>query len=456
MASLVRYCWGDLIAAIEGKPVGKFCPTQFPDDLRASDAAQPADAAIRSLEATDAPSQATSCFELNGGRELSGAYPHGQFGTASAVGQFHGDNRRQLVISAPYAYSPLPSNSGSRQPGKIFIYASTSLALIQELSSPESWVNEAHFGASLLSLDVNGDGIDDLVVGAPSHSLPGHHYRGRVWLYLGSRGGGLAKLPSAFLEAPEASGVVGFGQVLKAADLNGDGTRDLVVGSPNANSQAGMVCVRLTRPALEGMDWCVSAPEPRAFEHFGSSIDTVVADNRTWLVVGAPGGTGKVYAFDVALPHHAPVVLATGAPGTRFGASLAVLGSSPLRLAIGAPAETSGFSWQAGCIYQLTVPPGSVSGELQRILTGSGPGSSLGLALVADPAINLLASEPLANWEAGLIHNISPDATSSCLRLAKNVYKSRLGSSLHLADVDGDGRVDLVVGLAHFTDPKMA
>ncbi|KAJ9073981.1 Glycosylphosphatidylinositol specific phospholipase D1 [Entomophthora muscae] len=457
MASLVRYCWGDLIAGLEGRLAGTFCPVQFPNEPEASKSSYASEVVeLSSLAPIETSEHTTSCHTLNTHFTLIGKYPHGQFGTASTVGQFYGDSRRQLVISAPYAYSPLLPGNGTHQLGKVFIYDSASFDHILELSSPESWVNEARFGASLLSLDVNGDGIDDLVVGAPSHSLLGQHYRGRVWVYYGSKKG-LAATPSAFLEAPKLGGFFGFGQVLKAADLNGDGLLDLIVGCPNANNHTGIVCGRLTQKNHNGMDWCVSAPDPSAFDHFGSSVEVATVSDHTWIFVGAPGGVGRVYGFDVNSPlPYAPKVLASGTSKSRFGATLGLLSSSPVRLAIGAPAEASGSYWLGGAIYQITVSLDLSASDPQQILAGSGPGANLGLALVTHPSVNLIASEPLTNWEAGLIRIISPDLDLSCLSPAKDISKSQLGSSLSLADVDGDGRVDLIVGSVHFNNPEMS
>lgn len=42
-----------------------------------------------------------------------------------------------------------------------------------------------YFGSSLGVGDLNGDGLDDLVIGAPYHSY-GTYNEGRVYVYLGS------------------------------------------------------------------------------------------------------------------------------------------------------------------------------------------------------------------------------------------------------------------------------
>jgi len=63
----------------------------------------------------------------------------------------------------------------------------------------------SRFGYSLVKIDVNRDGIDDLVVSAPAHGKGGatdigdyypKDYNGRLYVYLGQKGLGLSTSPA--------------------------------------------------------------------------------------------------------------------------------------------------------------------------------------------------------------------------------------------------------------------
>jgi hypothetical protein len=88
----------------------------------------------------------------------------------------------------------------------------------------------ASFGSAVATAeDVNGDGFPDLVVGAPNYNGAAGGGSGKVSVFYGAAAGFQA-LPSwtAEGELPLAR----FGSAVLAADVNGDGLGDVVVGSP--------------------------------------------------------------------------------------------------------------------------------------------------------------------------------------------------------------------------------
>ena len=93
-----------------------------------------------------------------------------------------------------------------------------------------------HFGEAVANAgDVNGDGFDDLIVGAPGVDGGGTD-RGAAYVYLGSATG-LVTGSEVRLDAPlTMDGVGGGSAVAGAGDLNGDGFADVVVGAPTSSS----------------------------------------------------------------------------------------------------------------------------------------------------------------------------------------------------------------------------
>jgi hypothetical protein len=87
--------------------------------------------------------------------------------------------------------------------------------------------------------DTNGDGFDDLVVGAPSENS----HAGAAYVYLGAAGvGGLSPMPPVRLAVGSAN-QDWFGFVAEAGDTRGHGFSDVVVGANGANGGLGAVYV---------------------------------------------------------------------------------------------------------------------------------------------------------------------------------------------------------------------
>ena len=98
--------------------------------------------------------------------------------------------------------------------------------------------------------DINGDGIDDVIIGAPSADVAGTSNAGKSYVVFGSTSGFTTNLALSNLDGSngfvlngidsfDSSGVV----VSSAGDVNGDGVDDVVVnasgGDPNGISGAG-------------------------------------------------------------------------------------------------------------------------------------------------------------------------------------------------------------------------
>lgn len=107
-----------------------------------------------------------------------------------------------------------------------------------------------HFGAALTVADINGDGRDDLIAGAPGEAIGTRAGAGAATLLYGG--------PAGLLDAGGAATSVGysqntagvpgsaetgdaFGTAVATADYDHDGMPDMAIGSPGENARSGGV-----------------------------------------------------------------------------------------------------------------------------------------------------------------------------------------------------------------------
>ena len=94
--------------------------------------------------------------------------------------------------------------------------------------SAESNQAYAEYGQSVAAAgDVNQDGYDDVLIGAPWYSN-GQNFEGVAFLYYGSAEN-LLSTPIHMAESNQVSAHLGY-SVASAGDVNGDGIADIIVG----------------------------------------------------------------------------------------------------------------------------------------------------------------------------------------------------------------------------------
>jgi hypothetical protein len=160
---------------------------------------------------------------------------------ATGISDINGDRIDDVLISAP---GPLGGT-----PGKSYvIYGRTTgfspnLNLAQINGNTGFVINgiDGNSSGTASSGDINGDGIPDLVIGADGGNTSGGINAGKTYVILGQQGGF-----SGSVNVPELNGTTGFviagltpeersGIALTATgDINGDGNKDIVIGSPGA------------------------------------------------------------------------------------------------------------------------------------------------------------------------------------------------------------------------------
>ena len=121
-------------------------------------------------------------------------------------------------------------DNGQLDEGAAFVYHGSSSGVSNTVAAQlEANQAQAYFGTSVSTAgDVNGDGYSDVIVGARYYDN-GSFNEGAAFVYHGSASG-VSTTPAAQLENNQASADFGY-SVSSAGDVNGDGYSDVIVGS---------------------------------------------------------------------------------------------------------------------------------------------------------------------------------------------------------------------------------
>ncbi len=163
-----------------------------------------------------------------------------QLGHHLAMGDLNNDGIDDLILAAFRADGP---DNAREDGGEVYvIFGSTSLTGVLDLAStpPDVTVaaadNEDHLGHAVASRDVNGDGIDDLLITAPRADGPGNarDSAGEAYVIFGSpslAGSFDIALGEQDVTILGADAGDRLGTSLAGGDLNGDGVDDIVLGA---------------------------------------------------------------------------------------------------------------------------------------------------------------------------------------------------------------------------------
>nr|XP_010589007.1 integrin alpha-8 [Loxodonta africana] len=221
------------------------------------------------------------------------SYDDSYLGYSVAAGEFTGDSQQELVAGIP---------RGAQNFGYVSIINSTDMTFIQNFTGEQM---ASYFGYTVTVSDVNNDGMDDILIGAPIfmerefESNPKEV--GRVYLYLQSS-------PLIFRDAQVLTGTKVFGRfgsaVAHLGDLNQDGYNDIAIGAPFAGKdQQGKVLIYNgnkdglnIKPSqiLQGAWASQAVPSGFGFTLRGDS--DIDKNDYPDLLVGA-FGTGKVVVY---------------------------------------------------------------------------------------------------------------------------------------------------------------
>ncbi len=264
---------------------------------------------------------------------------------------------------------------------------------VDPLIQTPSWVATGtsrfeEFGRAVAAGDVNGDGYSDVIVSSPGQfsSSPG-----KVSVYLGSVDG-LGSSPEWTAEGPKAEA---FGFAVGAADVNGDGYSDIIIGSPSFATPCTAIGINL---------------------------------GRVYIWFGGPSSVGNESGLGpVGTPANADIVLSPPLVNSFCGG-----GGGGFGTVVGSAGDINGdqfediFVGNPGRFLETFFPdtqPGF--GEVDVYL-GSRAGMTLDRRLRADVPEICLPAE------------FGGDGPENCSNVG-------FGTAIAAGDVNGDGRSDLVV-----------
>lgn len=306
--------------------------------------------------------------------------------------------------------------------------------------------------------DLDGDLQNDLIVGIPGAST------GEAWLHRGPVG---ADGPGAGLLLPTTSQGSLLGTAMAAADLDGDGISELLVGAPGPGADPDLepygVVLVITDPESTAPEAVlVGAPShlrtgqalsAGVQQSSGTSSVAVGVDQNAatgiglvWVLDGSPSGT-------VPLDEEARAVLGQAA-GDGVGSVVSFVGDLDGdgldELAIGAPGSTD----EQGALHLYFTPPPARSStkDADRELLGAASSVRLGKAVTAgdldgDGQDDLVVAE---NGAGGRVHVFTTLSSAPTLAEATATVTARtdgteLGDALEVVDLDGDGVLELVM-----------
>ena len=364
------------------------------------------------------------------GRPIGGSPgPDDGFGAALACGDFDGDGRDDLAVGAPTDFLGRGVVNVIYGSGSGLIAVGSQL-LHQDVDGVDGAAESGdRFGASLAAGDFDGDGRDDLAIGAP-----GDGAGGAVNILYGSASGLTAAGSQLWSQATsgikgDAEAGDGFGSSLAVGDFDGNGRDDLAVGVPGENRNRGAAAVIYGKAsgltAAGDQLWRQGSAGIQGDAERGDVFGKAVAagdldgDGRDDLAVGAPGENDDRGA--VAVLYGSKSKLSAAGDDSWMQGSGGVRGSAERNDRFGDALAIGDFDHDGHGDLAIGVP-----GENQR----------RGAVAVLYGTVTGVDASRDDLWRQGS-HGVK----------GKGQKGDLFGKSLSAGDFDGDRRGDLAIGV---------
>ncbi|XP_051878103.1 integrin alpha-4 isoform X2 [Pristis pectinata] len=150
-------------------------------------------------------------------------------GYAVTAGHFTYPNSTEIVGGAPQ----------QEMTGQVYIFKQNGMNL-DIIFKAKGKKLAAYFGSSVCAVDFNSDGLSDLLVGAPMHSVV--REEGRVYVYLNM---GLGRMKELEMELVGGNSYAArFGDaIVDLGDIDDDGCSDVAIGAPQEEDQQGAIYI---------------------------------------------------------------------------------------------------------------------------------------------------------------------------------------------------------------------
>jgi microcompartment protein CcmK/EutM len=370
---------------------------------------------------TTAPGAATPTFATQQ------SFATGTFPTSVAVADLNGDGFPDLVVA-----------NESSDTVSVLLNTTTPDASTPSFHLQQTFAT-GNSPTSVVAADMNGDGLPDLVV-ANSGSTT-------VSVLFNTTAPG-ATTASFANQQTFATGNTPYAVV--AADVNGDGRPDIVVA--NAGSATVSVLMNTTVPGATAASFASQqtyatgeAPGSVAVVDLnGDGLpDLIVADNTSNSVSVLVNTTAHVEATPAGVP--APV----------FTGAVLATGTQPIAVAVadlngdGKP-DLVIANYASGTVSVLlnTTAPGAMSPSFaaqQTFAAGSDPYSVAVADVNGDGLPDILVADSGSNEVSVLLNTTARGATTASFAAAETFATGGHPNSITTADLNGDGLLDLIV-----------